>query len=87
MIEYNGRLIPETFQEIVDPKHTALIVHELLHDFVTEGGVFDQLGIRVDASGIVPPIVKLISAARKKILRSYICDSLIMLTIVTITNL
>jgi nicotinamidase-related amidase len=65
MIEYNGRLIPETFHEIIDPKHTALIVHELLHDFVTEGGVFDQLGIWVDASDIVPPIVKLISAARK----------------------
>ncbi len=66
MITYKERQIPETFEEIVDPKHTALIVHELLHDFVSEGGAFDKLGIRVDISKILPPILKLIEAARKR---------------------
>ena len=38
MLTYKGRQIPDTFEEIIDPKHTALIVHELLNDFCAEGG-------------------------------------------------
>ena len=69
MITYKGRQIPETFEEIVDPRHTALIVHELLNDFVSEGGAFDKLGIRVDISNILPPILRLIDAARSRGIR------------------
>ena len=40
MLQYKGREIPETFAEIVDPKHTALIVHEMLNDFLNPNGEF-----------------------------------------------
>ena len=64
MIEHKGRQIPETFEEIVDPKHTAFVVHELLNDFCAEGGAFDQMGMRIDASEIVAPVAKMLDAAR-----------------------
>ncbi|MFQ5876047.1 MAG: hypothetical protein ACE5JL_19915, partial [Dehalococcoidia bacterium] len=66
MLTYKGRQIPETFEEIIDPKHTALIVHELLNDFCAEGGAFDKAGHRIDVSGIVDPVVRLIEGAREQ---------------------
>jgi hypothetical protein len=48
MIPYRGRSIPQTFEEIVDPRHTALVVHELLNDFCAKGGAFDKLGRIID---------------------------------------
>ena len=53
MISYKGRSIPQTFEEIVDPRHTALVVHELLNDFCAKGGAFDKLGRIIDVSGIL----------------------------------
>lgn len=64
MIEFKGRQIPETLAEIVDPAHTALVVHELLNDFSAEGGWFDKAGHRIDASSILPATIKLIASAR-----------------------
>ena len=69
MLIYKGRQIPETFEEIIDPDHTALIVHEMLNDFCAEGGVFDKAGHRIDVSGIVEPMVKLIEGARSQNVR------------------
>ncbi|MCH8086611.1 MAG: cysteine hydrolase [Chloroflexi bacterium] len=69
MLTYKGRQIPDTFEEIIDPKHTALIVHELLNDFCAEGGVRDKEGRRIDASEIVQPVAKLIEEARRQELR------------------
>ena len=69
MLTYKGRQIPETFEEIIDPKHTALIVHELLNDFCAEGGAFDKAGHRIDVSGIVEPVVRLIEGARQQNVR------------------
>ena len=66
MISYQGRQIPETFEEIVDPNHTALIVHEMLNDAIAKGGLFDKSGRRIDTSGILGPMVSLIDEARKK---------------------
>ena len=65
MITYKGRQIPETFEEIVNPKHTALVVHEMLNDFCGKGGSFDKAGHIIDVSEIVKPVVSLIDAARK----------------------
>ena len=64
MIEFKGRQIPETLAEIVDPAHTALVVHELLNDFSAKGGWFDKAGHRIDASSILPATIKLIASAR-----------------------
>ncbi len=65
MITYQGRQIPETLEEILKPSHSAFIIHELLHDFVSEGGVFDKTNMRIDISKTLPPTVKLLDAARK----------------------
>ncbi len=66
MITYKGRQISETLDEIINPKHTALIVHELLNDFVSEGGNFDKAGVRINITKMLPTVVKLIETARKK---------------------
>ncbi len=64
MIEFKGRRIPENLAEIVDPAHTALVVHELLNDFCAEGGAFDKVGRRIDPSAILPAAIQTIAAAR-----------------------
>src|SRR5262249_56147193 len=65
MISYKGRSVPQTLEEIVDPRHTALIVHELLNDFCAKGGAFDKLGRIIDVSGILPGVQALIAEARQ----------------------
>ena len=35
-IEHRGRAIPNTLEEIVDPTHTAVIVHEMVRDIVAQ---------------------------------------------------
>ncbi len=64
MIEFKGRQIPQTLAEVVDPAHTAVVVHELLNDFCAKGGLFDKAGRRIDASGILPATISIIEAAR-----------------------
>lgn len=66
---HEGRPIPRSIEEILNPRHTVLIVHEMLNAFVAEGGAFDKSGRRIDVSGIVEPMVKLIAAARAKNVR------------------
>lgn len=66
MITYKGRQIPETFEEIVDPAHTAVIVHEMRKG-LREHGAPDKDGnpIHIDFDSIVGPIARLVEAARK----------------------
>ncbi len=66
MITYKGRQIPETLEEIVAPKHTALIIHEIFNDLCAKGGVFDKLGRRVEVEKILSPVLALLDAAREK---------------------
>jgi nicotinamidase-related amidase len=71
-ITYQGRQIPNSFDEIVNPKHTVLLVHEMLNDFISPGGGYDKAGRRYDPARmatIVPPIQKLLAAARAKKVR------------------
>ncbi len=65
MITYKTRQIPETFEEIVDPSHTALIVHEMLNDYVSKGGVFHPNARPTVVTEMLPAMTKLIDAARK----------------------
>ena len=65
MISYQNRDIPETLDEILNPSHSALIIHELLHDFVSADGFFDKTGVRIDISKTLPPSVNLLQAARR----------------------
>ncbi|MCH8948400.1 MAG: cysteine hydrolase [Acidobacteria bacterium] len=41
----------------------------MLNDFCAEGGAFDKMGRRIDASGIVGPVVKLLKETRKQNVR------------------
>jgi len=69
VIVYKGRQIPETFEEIVDPKHTAIIVHEMLNDFCKKDGAFKhadpQRTLVQDLPGLLGPTVNLVDKARK----------------------
>jgi nicotinamidase-related amidase len=67
---YKGREIPETLEEIVNPVHTALIVHEMRNN-LRETGAFDKdrNPIHIDFDSIVPPIARLLEAARAKYVR------------------
>jgi len=51
-------------EELLDPEHTVLLVHEVLNAFVSEGGTFDNSGRRIDVTGIMDPMVGLLAAAR-----------------------
>jgi ureidoacrylate peracid hydrolase len=71
-VTFKGREIPNSLDEILHPKHTALVVHEMLNTFISEGGGYDRAGRRYDQgrmAKIVPPIQKLIATARAKSVR------------------
>ena len=44
MIEIDGRQILTTLEEKVAPAHTAVVVIDCQHEFIAEGGFWDQLG-------------------------------------------
>ena len=53
--------------DLLNPQHTAVIVHEMLNDFLSAGGAYDQRGRQYDperTARIVPPMQKLLAAAR-----------------------
>jgi len=70
MIAYKNRRVPETFEEIVDPNHTVLLVHEMRND-LREIGAPDKNGqmIRIEFDPIVEPIRRLVESARRRSVR------------------
>ena len=70
MIVHKGRRVPETFEEMLNPLHTALLVHEMRND-LREEGTFDKDGnpIRIEFEPIVDPIRRLVERARKREVR------------------
>jgi len=70
MITYRNRHVPETFEEIVDPSHTVLLVHEMRND-LREIGAPDKNGkmIRIEFDPIVAPIRRLVDSARHRSVR------------------
>ena len=65
MLTWEGREIPQTLTEIVDPKHTAVIVHDMQNDNTGPGGVFEKDGRRIDVKALIPPIAHFIGEARR----------------------
>jgi nicotinamidase-related amidase len=66
---YEGRVIPLTIEEILNPRHTAVIVQGIQKDFISPGGGCDVRGCRYDPKQVatmVPRIKEVIAAARKK---------------------
>ena len=66
---FQGREIPRSDEAILDPKHSVLVIHEMLNDFVSKGGVADKAGLRYAMDPEVERIARLLAAARAKNVR------------------
>jgi nicotinamidase-related amidase len=65
MIEIEGKQVFTELEELVDPRHTALIVVDMQRDFCIPGGAFDELGIDISMyPPMVPRLVRLVEGAR-----------------------
>jgi nicotinamidase-related amidase len=64
VLTFQGRQIPETLPEILHPEHTVVMVHDMQNDNTGKGGKYDQIGRRIDVSGIIPPIADFVAQAR-----------------------
>jgi nicotinamidase-related amidase len=65
MIEIEGKQVFTELGELVDPKHTALVVVDMQRDFCIPGGAFDELGIDISMyPPMIPRLVRLVEGAR-----------------------
>lgn len=65
MLEIEGKQVFETLDELVDPRHTALVVVDMQRDFCTPGGAFDRLGVDISMyPTMVSRLARLIDGAR-----------------------
>jgi nicotinamidase-related amidase len=64
MLEWEGRQIPETLPEIVDPAHTVVIMHDIQNDNTGPDGVFARDNRRIDVTQIIGPIAAFLDKAR-----------------------
>lgn len=66
MIEFHGRSIPTTLEELVHPRDTALIVVDVQNDFCVKGGVNQKHGKYLSKEdAIIKKLKLLIQEARK----------------------
>jgi nicotinamidase-related amidase len=68
-VMFEGREIPVSLEEILNPKHTAVLVYQMQNDFIAPGGACDARGCRYEPARIakvLPAIQTLLSAARAK---------------------
>jgi nicotinamidase-related amidase len=65
VLEIEGKRVFETLDELVDPRHTALVVVDMQRDFCTPGGAFDRLGVDISMyPAMVSRLARLIEGAR-----------------------
>ncbi len=65
MLEIEGKQVFETLDELVDPRHAALVVVDMQRDFCTPGGAFDRLGVDISMyPAMVSRLARLIEGAR-----------------------
>ncbi len=66
MITIENKLVYSTLEELVDGRHTALIVVDMQNDFCKPGWVFDQLGIDLSMyPPMIPRLARLLGGARE----------------------
>jgi nicotinamidase-related amidase len=65
VIEVEGKQVFTTLAELVDPRHTALVVIDMQRDFCIPGGAFDELGVDISMyPPMIPRLARLIEGAR-----------------------
>ncbi len=65
MLIIRGKEVFTTLEELVDPKHTALLLIDMQNGYVTQGGLFDRLGEdRSAVLAIVPRVKRVLEVAR-----------------------
>lgn len=65
MLVVNGKEVFTTLEELVNPRHTALLLIDLQNDFIMPGGAFDKQGKYSSAlHEIVPNVKRVLEAAR-----------------------
>ena len=65
MIEIEGKQVFTELDELVDPRHTALLVVDMQRDFCVPGWAFDRLGVDLSMyPPMIPRLAGLIQAAR-----------------------
>ena len=65
MFEIDGKQVFDSLDELVDPRHTALVVVDMQRDFCTPGGAFDRIGVDISMyPSMVPRLAGLIDGAR-----------------------
>ncbi|MGB4135541.1 MAG: isochorismatase family cysteine hydrolase [Microbacterium sp.] len=66
MIEIRGKTVFTELSELVDPVHTALVLIDMQHDFISPDGAFGKMGIDLSMyEESVPPLAELLEAARR----------------------
>lgn len=67
MREIFGKMIPEELSELIDPKHTAVLVIDIQNDYCSKGGHRDRLGLQlvVGRETLIRNIKSLIEEARR----------------------
>ncbi len=65
MLVIAGKEVFTTLEELVNPKHTALLLIDLQNDFIMPGGFYDNVGWDTSASRqIVPHVKRVLETAR-----------------------
>lgn len=65
MIVVDGKVVLDGIEELVDPRHTALVVIDMQRDFVEADGVFGRLGVDLSMyASLRRRLAELLGAAR-----------------------
>jgi len=66
MLTIDGKEVFTTLEELVNPKHTALLLIDLQNDFIIPGGYIDKSGQDLSmVRQILQPVKRVLQAARK----------------------
>jgi nicotinamidase-related amidase len=66
MIQVNGQSVCENLSEVVDPRHTALLVVDVQNDYCASDGALAREGGDLSMmQAIVPNVIKMVAAARR----------------------
>ena len=66
MKEISGKQVYSTLTEVVNPKHTAILVIDMQKDFCSKGGYFDKAGIDItNGQKTLPRMIRLVDAGRE----------------------